>query len=74
MFKGKTRLFKDNILGDKTCPRSQIIKLVTFGTKGITKENTSLGPRIKFGPVSSQGRSITKVGKRPKMNIGRRLT
>ena len=56
MFKRKTRLFEDNIPRDKTCPRSQIIKLVTFGTKWITKENTSLGPGIKFGLVPSQGK------------------
>ena len=74
MFKRKKRLFEDNILGDKTCPRSQIIKLITFGIKKITKKNTSLGLGIKFGLVSSQGRNIIKATKRSKMNIGRRLT
>ena len=69
MFKRKTKLFEDSIPGDKTSPRSQIIKLVSFGTKRIIKKNARLGPGIKFGLVSSQGRSITKASKRFKMNI-----
>ena len=50
--KGKILSLKTTSLETKQVFSSQIINIIAFSAKRITKEHTRLSPSIKFSPIS----------------------